>query len=540
MTLASLGLVTIPTPLAAQAAPVIDTIIVERRDVFTAEQAAGSGFFRTMNALHVQTHSFVVRRELLFAVGDPYDQTLIEETARNLRRLEIFSDIAIDSVTANGRFTVIVRTQDGWSTSPQISFQVASDGNLTYNLGVTEGNLVGTANLVHAAYRKDVDRTALDLATKLDRVLGPNINFAGQYENFSDGRTFNYLAGDPFRLMEDRAEFVIEGESTNRRMLQYRATATSLDTNAVQRRASLVMATGGWALSTSPSHYWRIGGGVFLRNERFVDTTLTASTEDSVTGAVSAFIEWRSTRFLTMERFNGLGSEDIDISTFVHLGVAHTPDTYGYDQNGWGPIVKLAGTVLLPNGFLTGAVEGHGIFDSNGLDSGLVEVRLTAGFKPGDRHATVVHAQAGAMEGQTPGSEFDLGFVRAPRSWEPHSFVGTRSVWATAEHKFFVADALLGLFGFALAGFIDYGGAWYPDQDARFGGNVGIGIRAGSALGTVARTGRIDVGYRFGDGVGQGNRWVFSVGAGWVFGGGRDPSCIPASHQVRYRCRGRF
>jgi hypothetical protein len=278
---------------------------------------------------------------------------------------------------------------------------------------------------------------------------------------------------------------------------------------------------------------------VMLRNERFTDTTASAAIDDSVSGAPTVFLEWRNSRFLTMRRFNGLGSEDIDMSTLVHLGVAYTPSGFGYERSGWGPVVKLAGTLLLPGGFLTGAFEGHGIFDSSGLDSGLVEVRLTAGFKPGDHHATVIHAQAGAMQNQTPGTEFDLGFVRTPRSWEPHSFVGTRSALVTAEHKYFVADALFGLFGFAIAGFFDYGGAWYPDQQARFGGNVGIGLRSGSALATAARTGRIDVGYRFGDGVTQSNRWVLTVGAGWVFGGGKDPSCVPEPHQVRYQCRGR-
>ncbi len=63
---------------------------------------------------------------------------------------------------------------------------------------------------------------------------------------------------------------------------------------------------------------------------------------------------------------------------------------------------------------------------------------------------------------------------------------------------------------------------------------------AGSALATIARTGRIDVGYLFGDGVTQSDRWVRTIGSGFVFGGGRDPSCVPEVYQVRYRCRGRF
>ncbi len=529
-----------PQAMVAQTPPIIDTIILEQHDVFTAEQSAGSGFYRTMNKLHIQTRPFTIRRELLFSVGDEYDPALAEESERNLRQLEVFNDVAIDTTTVDGKFAVVIRTQDGWSTKPKLGFQVASDGTLTYNIGATEVNLLGTANLVHIAYRKDVDRTAFDMATKLQRILGSSIDLDAQYENFSDGKTFNYLTGDPFRRIGDPAEFVVEGERTDRRMLQYFATNTSLDTTTVRRDAAVALASGGWALGTSSDHYIRLRGHVQLRQERFTDLgTDLSGVDDSVSGAFAVSLEWRKARFITMRRFNGFGSEDIDASTFVYLGVAHTSSRFGYEQNGWGPIVQLAGTVRIPNGFITAAAEGHGIFDASGLDSGSVELRLTAGFKPGERHASVIHVQGGRLEGQTPGSEYDLGFDRPPRSWEPHSFVGNRMVWATAEHKFFITDAFLGLFGIAIAGFADYGGAWYDGQQARYGGNVGIGLRSGSALATVARTGRIDVGYRFGDGVTQGSRWVLSVGAGWVFGGGKDPSCVPMPHQVRYRCRGR-
>jgi hypothetical protein len=74
----------------------------------------------------------------------------------------------------------------------------------------------------------------------------------------------------------------------------------------------------------------------------------------------------------------------------------------------------------------------------------------------------------------------------------------------------------LNLVGVAVAGFIDYGGAWYEGQDRRFGGPVGAGLRLGSALSTIPRTGRLDFGYRFGPEV-SGDRFVVAFGAGFVF-----------------------
>ncbi len=210
----------------------------------------------------------------------------------------------------------------------------------------------------------------------------------------------------------------------------------------------------------------------------------------------------------------------------------------GYDRTGIGPEITLQTAGLIPFGFVAGAVRANGLFTSSGLDSGQVEVSLTAGVKPATRHAIAFHVRAGALESTQPGREFDLGFDTAPRSWEPHSFVGTRTIWGVLEHRWFITDDVLNLFGLGVAGFLDYGGAWYPDQPRRFGGNAGVGLRFGSAVGALPRTGRIDLGYRFGNGV-AGKRWVVSLGGGFVFGASGDPTCVPQVYEVADICRSR-
>jgi len=89
-------------------------------------------------------------------------------------------------------------------------------------------------------------------------------------------------------------------------------------------------------------------------------------------------------------------------------------------------------------------------------------------------------------------------------------------MWATLEHRWYVFDRVLNLFGIGVAGFLDYGGAWYASQSPRWGGAAGIGLRTGSSRGSVVDTGRIDLGYRFGSDV-TGSRWVISFGGGWIF-----------------------
>jgi hypothetical protein len=526
--------------VARQSTPIIDTVIVVVDNVFPDEEAQSSLLARSMNRFRFPTREYVIRRQLSFAVGEPYDSTRVEESARSLGELQIFQDIAIDTVRVQGRLGVVVRVQDSWSTSPKLSIQVASEGTVTGQVGVTESNLLGTGNLVHLAWSKEVDRNSTNLAGKFDRVIG-DVDIDGMVRLQTDGNIADWRIGSPFRNNEDRASVLFESGAADQRVLQYRvATGVPLDTTVYQRGAFLSRVTAGHAPVVGTREFVRVGGKVQLRQERYSLESVADQMEvpDTITGAVGAFVDWRRARYREVYYFNGFGREDLDLSSAISLTAWVAPGALGYERTGIGPDLAMQTAAAFPGGFVAGALEANGLFTSEGLDSGQVEVSLTVGLQPLTRHATALHVRAGALESTQPGREFDLGFDTAPRSWEPHSFVGTRSVWGVLEHRWYVADDLLNLLGIGLAGFVEYGGAWYPDQAKRFGGNAGIGLRLGSAVGALPRTGRFDLGYRFGEGA-SGKRLVLSLGAGFVFGASGDPSCLPQVYEVADTCDSR-
>jgi hypothetical protein len=201
----------------------------------------------------------------------------------------------------------------------------------------------------------------------------------------------------------------------------------------------------------------------------------------------------------------------------VKLFVNLAPANLGYERTGIVPGLDASYGTGGARSFFVVNLKAHGLFTDAGLDSGRVEANLTLGTLIARRHSTAIYILAGVQENPPPGQQFSLGFNTPPRSWEANSFVGTRALWGTLEHRWFAVDDFLKLFAVGLAAFVDYGGAWYPDQKPRFGGDFGIGLRMGSALGTVARTGRIDLGYRFGQGSDVGSRLVLSIGGSFVF-----------------------
>lgn len=500
------------------ARPVIDTVLIAAQNIFTRQEADRNFVYQVLNGVHVRTRPWVVREELLFEKGEPFDSARVAETERNLRARDLFRTVDIDTLHMGSQFAVRVLTQDGWSTKPRFKLAASSGGTVTGAVGITETNVLGTGNMLHVAYRRDVDHDGTEIQTASRRLLGSKLTARGNYYAWTDGKEGNWSLGLPFLSLEDRHAIVWEGDAANRRILDFRIRDPSApDTTFHERRALVNRLTAGFAPVASPRDYVRLGVSGELRSEAFLfqrDTAL--GIPDTVSALFGAFLEYRHARYRKVRYFNRFAYEDQDLSTRVRLGAQLAPAWLGHRRAGIGPHLEIATAVPMHDAFVKAAVTAGGLITAAGVDSGTVRMDLTLGVQPAPRQATFVWVGGGLQESPRPGDAFDLGFNVPPRSWEPHSFVGTRMVNGTIEHRWFARNGFLGMFDLGFAGFADVGGAWYRDQPARFGGDVGVGVRLGGALSASGRAGRIDLGYRFGDGV-VGHRWVLSVGHGFVF-----------------------
>ena len=503
-------------------APTIDRVEITTENVFSEEEVRNNFIFRLLNKIRFDTSPRVVQKELLFGPGSTLDSTQLAETERNLRRLQIFRSVRVDTATLRDSLIVSVTTRDSWSTQPIFSFSL-SGGTLTGRIGLSEKNLFGTGNQAKVAWRKSVDRNALELESRFRRVFGSQIDVAGLYFGLSDGDIGEWYVGDPWRSAEDRREIGFGGDYSNRRIPQYRGfSAARTDTTFYRYRGFGQGLSLGVATVARSGRYVRLGVQGAVRNDRFLfesDTASVLAPPDSVKGWVGGFVESRSDRFEVFQYLNGFSREDVSLSPYVTAGIRLAPSVFGYDRDGIGLSGGVGTGARTGPVFLRLDLRANALFTSVGVDSGRVVLNLNAAAKPARKHAILLGAFGGILENPPPGSEFDLGFDRAPRSYDPHSFVGTRAVSGTVEYRWYVWDSLLGLFGLGFAGFLDYAGAWYPEQAARWGGNVGFGLRTGSARGSGASTGRIDFGYRFGPDAadGEGGRWALSLGTGFRF-----------------------
>ncbi len=494
--------------------PIIRSVRIETHNIFDSTQSRANFLFRAANAIHATTRTSVIGSELLFHEGEHLDSALLAETMRNLRARRLFRDVAITVSPDGDSVDIDVVTYDGWTTELVLNARV-TDGQFTWALGGQERNFLGLGARVGLVYRKEVDRSAWTVRAGHDRIGGTRFGVDGLYDNLSDGTVGQWQVGVPFRSLSDRTGIQFFGEVADQRVLQY---IDGQIGETFQRRAFIQSARAAYAPAVGPGGYFRVGLVGQIKREEFirvVDTGL--SVPDTVVGAFGGFAEIKLAQFKVVTHYNGFARDvDLDLSHQVTIQAMVAPKGLGYDRLGIGPALTLQA------GFDGGRVFGSvlarasGLFNGAGLDTGQVFGALTVAGQFFPRHATVFHIEGGSRIGTPPGQEFDLGHGLGPRAFRAHSFTGDHAFWWSIEHRAFLVDEIWGLFGMGLAGFLDYGGAWFSGQARRTGGDVGLGIRLGPTRSTGASVGRIDVAYRFGQGF-SGKRWAVSFGRGFAF-----------------------
>ena len=482
-------------------------------DVFDTTESS-AWYARWANKLHVRTNEKVIRRESLVAPGEPYDSDEVAETERNLRKLGVFGTVLVDSVRDSG-LVVRIHTKDAWSTKPVVNYKSAGSQAI-WGLGIKEENLFGRLINVLVSYRHETDRTIKKLAVSAPRIISNSVTLAGVVENFSDGHHDSLAIAFPFFSLSSRKSAFLTGEIFNGDVLQYfNGEHTASDT--LKRHYSIGRASLSRAVQAGDRGYLRLALDGQYRRDDFVPLALATTIGKTTTAALFGYAEWNRANFVVVQQYRNLGpDEDVDLSTTTRAGLSFAPQQWGYAHSSAGPFFNIRTGLSLGRGFLTFQTEGTSLF-SPSLDSGTVTIDATSFLTPRPNHALVLHADAGWSRNPVPSDVFDLGLTRGPRAFPDHAFTGDRSFVTMAEYRWVLWPDIKHLASAALAGFVDYGGAWYNGSSRRTGADLGAGLRVGSIrLPSVAGALRVDIARRFKNDV-ESAGWVLVFGSGFAF-----------------------
>lgn len=518
---------------AAQAAPQrIDSVVVISEDVFgRLEELSQAGFLaRSANALHIRTRSATIRRTLLLSKGDVFDSARVVESARALRNLGVFRQVGMDTARIDDRLFLIVMTADGWSTRPTASFSTAG-GDETWSIGLAEENFLGTASEAAVAYRHTPDRNSFDLLYRNPHFVVPRTVLLLRYSDFSDGGgRGGWRLGLPFTQTAARVSLETSGDAGRGRLLLFRdgvpdtarlgalgcpAALLAPPDQCVMQDLLRVNVRGGFALRATSRKYTRAWGGVMFRREDYSPDTTTTVPYSSY-GTAGAGLEFGHTRFRVVKHFNSFARrEDLNLSQILRIGAWVAPHAWGYPtgRSGIAPEVSLQGSIFWRGGHLIARTGAHGLFASDGIDSGRVAVSLSLGSQNLPLQTLIIHGEAAAARNLAPGSEYDFWYDRrsGPRLFGAHAFTGTRLVWVTIEDRILIAEELYSMLGVGIAPFLDWGGIWFEDQSPRTGMNFGLAWRFGPTRATRGDPVEMAVGVRYGAGIQPGQRWAMSI-----------------------------
>ena len=501
------------SPTTASERPLIRAIEIRRIPVFDSVEARFWPY-RVANALHAKTRPYVIRRELLFAAGEPFDTARVNESERILRSLGVFRDVVIDTMHTDSGLVVRVTTSDAWTTTP--GFDITSSGTQTIvSLSLQESNLLGTRTAAVLGYVNDPDRSSLHLGFDSPRVISNRIGIGMSYIDRSDGRGGSASVRHPFFSLASRRGASLSGQFVDGRVLRF-VGGDPRPADSLWRKFSIVRGDAAMALSGSSRGYLRVGLLGHIRREDFGPEAGSHDLPSTITAVLGSHLSMRVARYIRMRNVQSMDRiEDIDLGPRASLSIIAAPRSWGYQRNGLGTAFVGGIGTRLPSGFLFVQGSAGGLFTSNGTDSSRADGSALLVMQPVPQLLLLSHLGGAMVRNPAPGGEFDLGLNYGLRSFPAHSFTGDRRILMNAEARWLLTPRLFGLVGVAIAAFVDHGGAWFHGSPRRTGTDAGMGLRLAS-IREAGRVWRVDLARRFETDRLPGEL-VVSIGQGFLF-----------------------
>ncbi len=485
----------------------ITSIFVDNHSIFdTSDPDLDARFqwaYRLANRLHFRTDEGVVRRELLFDIGDCYDPDLANESERLLRAMPFLSRVDIYGLRQpDGGYHVVVDTQDEWSTQVGARMTFASGFDLR-GADIRESDLFGqgqTARLYYSEGRiareygaefftPQLGRTRWDLTLGLGRTRAGGALRADLVYPFV-GDVGRWSGEQRLERRDDYFDYVRESAGDIHSHVLLPVRRESFDLAAMVRIGS----PGNLTLIGAGFSFLDVGypggfGAMRIENEGEdgvvapVDSAAAAPAWNAATPIQDVHalillgqrnIWWVKRRGLDSPR----GVEDVRLGAQAQLGLGRSLGMRREDD--------LTTSLALYTGLETGPVLSilrlradarRNLAASGGApewDDLFAEAELLSYWKPGgSTHQTLFFRAAGTGGWNTRAPfQLTLGGLQSLRGYDPFRFPGGRRIGATVEDRIY--------FGWPSPDFLDVGATVFVDAGRIWAGDAPFGVDSGT------------------------------------------------------------
>lgn len=513
-----------PTAPALLIGQPIQDIIFESHNVFDQDKPEEARrIFKLANSIHVLTHKKVIKRELLFSVGDLYDPELLRETERNLRRLSFIRKAEVAGVYGSSGPVVIVRTWDAWTLELNASYKRAG-GVTDTRLGAADRNLLGygkTASLLYTGTGQDADRSVL---YHDPQFFGKRLAYSVSAGKTATTQHYGTSLGRPFYATIARSSFI---GGINYNVDQPGVYRNLAPAGTVGRRSYDANLTYGYALEASPLRTRRLSLGLLHQRADYSlladQPTLFVPDADQHTSLVLG-AEYQDNFFIKQRRIQKLSrDEDFNMGLGLSPSIAYAPRLAALGTTGElitpklelrkGISSELGQFLILRGDYLSQYVNG-----GNGGRVATVDAQYFCRYFP--RHTVAAHVAFDHGYRLAPQSLLSLGEDNGLRGYRSKQFQGNRRLLFNAEERVFFFEDIWKIIDGGGVVFFDTGYAWMPEQAFRFAdlkSSYGFGLRIGATRSASNDPLRIDIAHALNDNLSP-SRWTLSIQAGHSFG----------------------
>jgi hypothetical protein len=461
-----------------------------------------------LNVFHTTTRQVVIRRELLFEVGQRFDANSVDETARNLRERRQLSLVLIAAAkgSAPDRTRVIVVVKDVWSLRLNSNFAVGSEGLSYLLLNPSEENAFGTHASVGGLFILYPESYSIGLLASQRHIVGTRLqgSVSGSliYNRDSghlEGSTGYFTYGQPLYattvewafgtaiFWRDEITRVYEGDHVK----TFDAPSTPED-DALPVEYDSDRQTGGYEVTRSfglvRKYDWSLGVEADRRRYRYdpppgtppeVVREFEAEWVPVSDTRVSPFVQFQtySTRFFTTIELETLGlQEDFRLGAETILRFYPASTALASSRNLIGTVAGVSYTATVGDGLLRAVAANTLEYNVGGeRHDALAVARLRVASPRFGLGRVIVDGVFSDRYENYLRRKFYLGGDGRLRGYPQNEFYGSTSVAANVELRTTSVDILSAQVG--LAAFYDTGDAAEGVEALSLKQSVGAGLR---------------------------------------------------------------
>jgi hypothetical protein len=510
--------------------------------------------YRAANRMHVRTREEVIRRELLFRVGDCYVPALLGDSERILRSLSFIADADVFAVRQpDASYHVVVETRDEWSMRLEPQWDNDDGGMALTGVELREDNLFGRGQHVSVYTKEHQGERVYGVQVGTRQLLGTVLDAEVGVARTPVGVSVVQRLAYPFRGENGRWAFRQQIEHLER---NFEIFVPREDGPGVQRRffaeerrsfdVGTVMRLGrrgnqtlfGLALAGEWTEYPRDylstdGGGnePMTQQQPGPDEPAPPVTGlDTLSSVRVVFLAGqRNVYFQRRRALDAVrGTEDVRLGVEAEIAVGRSLSAFSDDDD-----------LMLDAGFsfagapVRSVVAGVRATASGrrdfGADAGSFEWRSVFGqidgwayWRPSEqsRHTFVAATSMVGGWRTTVPFQLTLGHRAGLRGFPTHAYPGERRIVSTLEHRAYVGWPYPRLFDLGTAVFVDVGKIWEGGdtygETSPWVSSLGAGLRLAFPPGS-RRTYRLDVAIPVASGY-SARDVVFTFGVGQAVG----------------------